>query len=92
MFLLGLILCNLGLHRFGKVIEDYVRGTGEYLRYEEFVYQKGLKKCKRSGCGFEKKVWRSGWTGPGMKLGFWKKLRPSREARIDALRYRQLMG
>ena len=86
------VLCYLGLHKFGDFVPDYVRGTGDYRGFEEFVYQTGVKKCVRDGCGFKKKVWRSGWTSPDMKLGFWRKLRPGREARINDMPYRQLMG
>jgi len=88
----GRILCWLGIHRLSHVEQDFVKSTGEYRGFEEFVYQKGVKRCTQRGCNFEKRVWRSDWTSPDMKLGFWKKMRKTKETCINGLPFRQLMG
>ncbi len=93
---LGEVLCKLGLHRLVITNEDSFRTTGDYWGLCEYVLQTGIKKCTRSSCHFEKKVWRSGWTGcetlSGIDMGRWKKLRKSKEGYIKSLDYRQLMG
>ena len=88
------VLCKLGLHKLGEVAEDYLKDACVYRGFNNRVYQKGVRKCSRDGCDFERKVWCYGWhlseLGQ-MNLCRWKKLNLYREAIIDAMPYYMLM-
>ena len=87
------LLCSVGIHQFGKPVENTLRSNGEYRGLEELVYQCGEMSCLRDECVHVKLVWRSGWTGGDvMRLGSWKKMTPAMNTQISSLKERQLMA
>lgn len=82
------LLCWLDFHWFEKEpsVKTFIKATGVEMAFWSEGIQKGVKKCIRSGCSVEKKVYRMGWLGlGGGESGRWKKLSSKKEAYIDSL-------
>lgn len=81
------LLCLVGLHDLEKnpSYREQVKGTGTHFLFFSSGIQKGIKKCIRSGCGFEQKVYRKGMVGVGCPEPTWEKLTAETEQYIDSL-------
>ncbi|OGN04698.1 MAG: hypothetical protein A3B99_03770 [Candidatus Yanofskybacteria bacterium RIFCSPHIGHO2_02_FULL_44_12b] len=77
--------------------ESYFKDTGKYGgpwgNDGVWIVQKGVKRCTREGCNYDKLVWRQGWHNlPNPEFGRWRRLSQKRESSIDALPDFYLMG
>jgi hypothetical protein len=76
------IWCYLGFHKWEEIL-DFVRSTGFNVLFSSGGIQKAVFRCKC--CGKQKKMWREGFVGAGVKTK-WFKLNKKQEEYINSKR------